>query len=286
MQGHPPPRLLRTVSCQVPPSLASTPMCFRARHLSFSLPSHHNPQGAACNPQRPLNFHTWMHCTPGWGVGKRVASPKISWSPANHVTARLQPRCSRVHTLRGQNLTAEWGPPSPSDSIWLLPGAGPRGTPGCGRVGGWVTKPFLGGEEAAGGRSRLQTSVPCSLFHQISPTNHSVTNKIINNFKRAITTLNQCAYFWEWGFMLTAQFLCPWNRSCWYFTVIKSLWCVKKKKKIIQHHSPNSHHSFCHFRMPRGRKFVNILHFLNFCHFLIQSSTVSGPCKWLSVGSH
>lgn len=94
-------------AARFPLSLASTPMCFRARHLSFSLPSHHNPQGAACNPQRPLNLHTWMHCTPGWGVGKRVASPKISWSPANHVTARLQPRCSRVHTLRGQKLTAE-----------------------------------------------------------------------------------------------------------------------------------------------------------------------------------
>ena len=125
MQGHPQSRLLRTVSFQVPPlpSLHTHVLQSQAS-LLFTAQSWQSAGGCLqpLKAFKPLNLHTWMHCTPGWGVGKRVASPKTSWSPANHATARLQPRCSRVHTLRGQNLTAEWGPPTPSDPIWLSPG--------------------------------------------------------------------------------------------------------------------------------------------------------------------
>lgn len=53
--------LAQVVSCQVlqPPDTSSW----------FS---QHNPQGAACNPQRCLNLRSWMHCTAGWGVGMRL----------------------------------------------------------------------------------------------------------------------------------------------------------------------------------------------------------------------
>ena len=66
MQGFP------CSGSELPGSAASRPTWFRARYLTSSWFSHHNPQGDACSPQRCLNLHSWMHCTAGWGMGMRL----------------------------------------------------------------------------------------------------------------------------------------------------------------------------------------------------------------------
>lgn len=104
----------------------------------------------------------------------------------------------------------------------------------------WVAKSFRGGGQPAGGRTRLQASVMCSLFHQISPADHKFQGKSIT-FGMALAEHKPMWAMAEHG--TSCKCTIPMKHVPLVFNCTQiSAALRERERERLQYQSSNSHH--------------------------------------------